>query len=306
MTDHVPLLHVWLQATRPKTLFAALAPVVMGASMAWERGAFHAGILILTLLTAVAIQIGTNFCNDLFDHRQGADTEARQGPRRGLQSGRISPGAMAGATVFTFGLAAAFSFLLFLRGGTPVAWIALASILSGVFYTAGRHSLAYTGLADLFVIVFFGPVAVAGTYYLQIPGNWPPLEVFLVGLGPGLIATALLTVNNLRDVDEDRANRKRTLAVRFGRRFARAEYAVCLGLALTLPPLVAVVTGRSLLVLALFALAPEAFTLMRRVRGGSTGPELNPALGGTGRLLLQYALLFAIAWPSCALCLFSS
>ncbi|MCC5846950.1 MAG: 1,4-dihydroxy-2-naphthoate octaprenyltransferase [Verrucomicrobia bacterium] len=290
---------IWLATTRPKTLFAALAPVLMGASMAWERArGLNYPIFLLTLATATAIQIGTNFCNDVFDHRQGADTEARQGPRRGLQSGIISFRAMVTATAGTFLLAAGLSVLLFLHGGMPIFWIATASILSGVFYTAGRRSLAYTGMADLFVIVFFGPVATAGTYYLQFPYAWPPWEVLVVGLGPGLIATALLTVNNLRDIDEDRSNRKQTLAVRFGAAFARAEYRVCLTLALLLPPWMAVMTGRSWTVLLLWVMFPQALKLMRRVQTGTSGPELNPVLGATGKMLLKYALLFSITWPA--------
>jgi 1,4-dihydroxy-2-naphthoate octaprenyltransferase len=209
---------------------------------------------------------------------------------------------MVAATVAVFALAGGISLSLVQRGGMPVVWLAAASILSGIFYTAGRYSLAYTGLADLFVIVFFGPVAVAGTYYLQIPFGWPPPEVFVVGLGPGLIATSLLAVNNLRDVEEDRENAKKTLAVRFGRRFSRMEYRVCMVLALLLPPLAAAATGRSLLVFALWILIPEARKLFKRVETGITGKDLNPVLGGTGRFLFQYALLFFVTWPHCALC----
>lgn len=298
----VPLWRIWLETTRPKTLFAALAPVMTGAAMARADGILNLPIWLATFSVAVLIQIGTNFCNDVFDHRQGADTERREGPRRGLQTGRISQRAMSFATGIVFGLAAGLSLVLVQRGGMPVIWLALASILSGVFYTAGRYSLAYTGWADVFVLVFFGPVAVAGTYYLQIPLGWPPPIVFWVGLGPGLIATSLLAVNNLRDVEEDRSNAKKTLAVRFGRRFSRLEYRVCLVLALLIPPVAAAATGRSLLVFSLWLLIPEARKLIKRVESGTTGKELNPVLGGTGRFLLQYALLFFVTWPHCALC----
>jgi len=303
MTEPQPLWKLWLSTTRPKTLFAALAPVLIGATMARADKILYLPILGWTLLAAVLIQIGTNFCNDLFDHKQGADTENRQGPRRILHSGRIQPRTLAAATIACFLGAALVCVPLWQRGGTPVLHIAAASILSGVFYTAGRKSLAYTGLADLFVIVFFGPVAVAGTYYLQAPFAWPPPVVFWVGLGPGLLATGLLTVNNLRDVDEDRGNNKRTLAVRFGASFSRMEYRVCLLAALFLPPVAALLTGRSLLVLAMLVLLPEALGLIRRVNTGNSGAELNPVLAGTGRLLFQYALLFAVTWPHCALCL---
>ena len=206
--------------------------------------------------------------------------------------------AMAWATAGCFLGAAALSGLLVARGGAPVVWLAAVSILCGVFYTAGRYSLAYTGLADGFVLVFFGPVAVGGTFYLQFPDiGWPPAHVVVAGLGPGLIATALLTVNNLRDVDEDRESRKRTLAVRFGRGFARMEYAVCVVGALLSAPVAAAVAGRGWGVAAELGLLPLAWMLIRRVRSGRTGAELNPVLGATGKLLLLFALIFMVAWP---------
>ncbi len=295
------LARVWWETTRPKTLFAALAPVAMGASLALRTGPLSVATLVLTLGAALCVQVGTNFCNDLFDHRQGADTESRQGPRRGLQRGRITPGGMAWATVACFAMVAVLSGLLYRRGGGAVLWIGLASVLSGVFYTAGRRSLAYTGLADMFVLVFFGPVAVGGTYYLQHPGGWPPPEVFVASLGSGLIATALLSVNNLRDIDEDRANAKRTLAVRFGRGFVRAEYVLCMVGALFVPPLAAWVGGRTpgeqVAAGLPLLLLPSVLRLCTRVRRGRSGEDLNPVLGLTGLTLLRYALLFALVWP---------
>lgn len=293
-----PLWKLWIQTTRPKTLFAALAPVSIGGVMASTDGPFHAPVWICTLMIAVLVQIGTNFCNDVFDHRQGADTPRRQGPRRGLHSGRISLRAMGAATVVCFVLVAILSGLLIRRGGMPVLWLALASIFCGVFYTAGRYSLAYTGLADLFVLVFFGPVAVAGTYYLQLPeAGWPLLPVFIAGLGPGLIATGLLTVNNLRDVDEDRVNRKRTLAVRLGPGFSRMEYAACLWGSLLTAAATALLAGRGWGVVSVWVLLPLMRRLTVSVKTGRSGDELNPVLAKTGKLLLLYALLFVCTWP---------
>ena len=298
MNDSVSLLGLWVSTTRPKTLFAALSPVVMGGALSLADGPLNLKVWFATLLVAVLIQIGTNFCNDVFDHRQGADTDARQGPLRGLHSGRISLRAMSMATVGCFGGVALISALLIRHGGVPVLWLAVASIFCGVFYTAGRWSLAYTGLADIFVIIFFGPIAVAGTYYLQFPaGGWPPLAVVLAGLGPGLIATALLTVNNLRDVDEDTGNNKRTLAVRFGRTFSRNEYAVCMFLALATPVFAAGVAGRGWASLLVLILLPRMRPLVRQVRVGRTGEELNPVLGETGKILLMYAVIFSVTWP---------
>ncbi|MGA0333324.1 MAG: 1,4-dihydroxy-2-naphthoate octaprenyltransferase [Kiritimatiellia bacterium] len=292
------LFALWLSTTRPKTLFAALSPVLIGASLCLPEGGLNLPIWLVTLSIAVLVQIGTNFCNDVFDHRQGADTEARQGPLRGLHSGRISLRMMSFATVVCFAGVACLSGLLIRHGGMPVLWLAAASIFCGVFYTAGRWSLAYTGLADLFVLIFFGPVAVAGTYYLQFPqSGWPPFYVYVAGLGPGLIATGLLTVNNLRDVDEDRLHQKRTLTVRFGREFSRFEYALCLTLALGLPGLASLLAGRGFFSLVTLLLFPVVFPLIRAVQTGTTGRELNPVLGKTGKLLLVYALLFLLSWP---------
>lgn len=289
-------LAVWLQATRPKTLFAAVSPVALGTTFAFVDGRLHIPAALLALVGAIAIQIGTNFCNDVFDHRQGADTDQRQGPKRGLQSGQISMRSMVLATVLCFAIALTTGLFLYLRAGWPLLVIATLSVLSGVFYTAGRYSLAYTGMADVFVIVFFGPVAVAGTYFVQAPGEWPPSWVMLAGLGPGLIATSLLCVNNLRDVDEDRSNNKRTLAVRFGRGFARIEYAVCMICALILPLPTAYLAGRGWTSLAVLLLLLPAGRLMRAVREGSTGADLNPVLGKTGKMLLVYSLLFSATW----------
>jgi len=297
MSETPSLASLWWTTTRPKTLFAALAPVAMGAVMALDRGPLHVAVLLATLGVAVLIQIGTNFCNDVFDRLQGADTEKRQAPLRGLHSGRITLRDMVVGTMLCFGGAAGLSGYLFLRGGMPILWLAVASILSGVWYTAGRYSLAYTGLADVFVVVFFGPVAVAGTYYLQHPeGAWPPLEVIVAGLGPGLMATALLTVNNLRGVEEDREADKRTLAVRFGRTFSRTEFTVCLVLAFCAPVAAALLAGKTLWTLAVWGLAPWAWVAIKKVWAGTTGPELNPVLGMTGLMLIRFALIFAVAW----------
>jgi 1,4-dihydroxy-2-naphthoate octaprenyltransferase len=202
------------------------------------------------------------------------------------------------ATITCFFLVALISALLVGHGGMPVVWLAISSIFCGIFYTAGRYSLAYTGMADLFVVAFFGPVAVAGTYYLQFPTQgWPPLEVFVVGLGPGLIATGLLTVNNLRDVDEDRGNNKRTLAVRFGRTFSRMEYAFCMFGALCVPLIAAGIAKRGWASALLLLLVPLMLPAIKKVRTGTTGAELNPVLGKTGKILLLYAILFCMTWP---------
>ena len=213
-------LRVLFLAVRPKTLSAAVAPVMIGTTMAYAGGQGNAGAAFAALAGALLIQIGTNFANDYFDYLKGADNEERLGPLRVTQAGLVEPETMFRNFVLTFGLAALVGFYLVYRGGWPIVLIGLLSIASGILYTAGPWPLGYLGLGDIFVLIFFGPVAVCGTFYVQA------LEVteivFYAGLGPGLLATALLVVNNLRDEATDRKAGKRTLAVRFGPAFARA------------------------------------------------------------------------------------
>lgn len=216
----------WLFAIRPKTLTVSLAPVILGTALAYHDGYFSTYYLTLTLAAALLIQIGTNLSNDYFDFQKGADTHERIGPVRVTQAGLISPQKVKMAFILAFGLAACTGLLLVFRGGWPILLIGIASILSGLAYTAGPYALAYMGLGELFVLVFFGPVAVLGTYYIQaLSFSW---TAFWVGISIGLLACAILVVNNLRDIEQDRKANKKTLAVRFGRNFASYEYVFCL------------------------------------------------------------------------------
>ncbi len=284
----------WLMAIRPRTLPAAAAPVVVGAAMAWHDGAGHALAAGCALAGALLIQIGTNLANDYFDFRKGADTPERIGPVRVTQAGLIAPATVRNSFILAFALAALVSLYLVWRGGWPVVAIGVFSIAAGILYTAGRHALGYLGLGDIFVLVFFGPVAVAGTYYVQALRLDP--AAVAAGVGPGLLSTAILCVNNLRDIDADRKAGKRTLAVRFGRVFARWEYCLCL-LGAALVPF-CFVTGPHahpwtlLAALTLLVAAP----VIRTVLTLSEGPALNEALAATGRVLLCYAALFSIGW----------
>lgn len=292
-TEHLGF-KAWLLAARPKTLWAGACPVVLGVAVAVADGSFHAFAAMMTLAAALLIQIGTNYCNDYCDFRKGADTHERQGPTRATQAGWVTPMAMRNATVLVFTLATLIGLYLIWRGGWPIAAIAVASILSGVLYTAGPYPIGYIGLGDVFVIVFFGPVAVAGTYYLQALDVHA--TILWLGLTPGLWSTALLTVNNLRDVDQDRAAGKRTLAVRFGRGFARAEYTACV-LGAVLVPLVVVLSagGHRWILLTLF-LIPLAVPALRAVWTGTDGVTLNPILGRTSKLLLAHTVLLSVLW----------
>ncbi|MEX1023501.1 MAG: 1,4-dihydroxy-2-naphthoate polyprenyltransferase [Planctomycetota bacterium] len=285
-------LAVWLEATRPQTLPAAAAPVLVGAALAFGRGAFHGLAVLAALVGALLIQIGTNYANDYFDHLKGADTEHRLGPRRATQAGLVTPSAMKRAFVVVFALAIVVGAYLVARAGWPIALVGLSAVLAGVVYTGGPYPLGYNGLGDVFVWIFFGPVAVGGTVYVQAL-DLTALDL-VVGGAFGLLSTAILAVNNLRDADTDREVGKRTLAVRFGKGFARAEYAVCLALALALPLVLAGLVGRWAL-FSVVVLVPWAALLARRVRVRE-GVELNPLLGATGRFLVAYAVLFAIGW----------
>jgi 1,4-dihydroxy-2-naphthoate octaprenyltransferase len=293
-------LAVWITAARPKTLPAAVAPVVVGIALAFEAGAFHALAAGCALLGALFIQIGTNYANDYHDFVQGADTAGRKGPMRVTAAGLVTPQATRNAAVVAFALAVAAGTYLMLRGGWPIVAVGVASILFGWLYTAGRYSLAYLGLADLFVLAFFGPVAVAGTYFVQAVGNPAALQalplVAAAGLGPGLLATAILLVNNVRDVDEDRAADKRTLIVRFGRGFGVRLYAACVAAAALVPVALWLGTGEHALAMTAALILPLALPVVRRLRDERDAQKLNPLLGATARLLLVYSLLFSLGW----------
>jgi 1,4-dihydroxy-2-naphthoate octaprenyltransferase len=285
----------WLLAARPKTLAAGVTPVVIGAALAQADGLLHWPSLICCALGALLIQIGTNYANDYFDFVKGTDTEERIGPKRATQAGLVTPRQMLLATVFVFALAFLPGGYLIYRAGWPLLVIGLVSVACGVLYTGGPYPLGYLGLGDLFVLVFFGPVAVAGTYYVQAL-HVPP-EVIFAGLAPGLFSTAILSVNNLRDADTDVKTGKRTLAVRLGKGFARWEYAVTLFLgAVVVPVLLCVWTGGhwpALVALASFAVAIPA---IRTVFTSNDGPTLNAMLARTGGLLVLFTLLFSVGW----------
>ncbi|WP_263786485.1 1,4-dihydroxy-2-naphthoate polyprenyltransferase [Salinibacter grassmerensis] len=288
---------VWLWAARPKTLGAAVAPVLVGTGMAVEADAWHLLSAALALAGAMLIQVGVNYHNDYADYVQGADTQDRVGPLRVTQAGLVAPQTMRRATILVFGLAVTTGLYLIVRGGWPIFAVGVASIGAAIWYTAGRYSLAALGLADIFVFVFFGPVAVGGTYYVQAL-SLPP-EVLVAGAGPGLLSIAILLVNNVRDVAEDRRAGKRTLVVRFGRRFGIAAYGGCMVGALLLAGLLAtgVLGTRPHPWAALpLGLIPLTFGPIRRMSETTDPEKLNPLLGATGRLLMLWALLFAVGW----------
>jgi 1,4-dihydroxy-2-naphthoate octaprenyltransferase len=285
---------VWIQAARPKTLWAAVAPVLIGTAMAFEAGLGHWPSALAALAGALLIQIGTNFANDYFDYTKGADRYQRLGPTRVTQAGLVTPRAMRAAMTITFLLAVVVGSYLVWRGGWPIVIIGLLSILFGVLYTAGPYPLAYYGWGDIFVLIFFGPVAVGGTYYVQALSINE--TVLLAGLSPGLFSVAILTVNNLRDIESDARAGKKTLAVRFGRTFAHLEYLLAVLVASLLPVFLSLTTGshRYAMITALVPLA--AIPAIRGVFGKAEGRALNDILAATGKLLLLYSVLFSIGW----------
>jgi 1,4-dihydroxy-2-naphthoate octaprenyltransferase len=285
----------WFLAARPRTLPAATAPVVLGTLFAGAEGAAHWPSAACALAGALLIQIGTNYVNDAADFERGADTDARQGPMRAVASGMVSPRAMKVAAAAAFTLAFVAGLYLIARGGWPILVVGLASIAAGVAYTVGRYALAYVGLADLFVLVFFGPVAVGGTYYVQAL-SLPPL-VIVAGLGPGLLATAILLANNVRDVNEDAAAGKRTLVVRRGRAFGVSLYGACVLLAALIPVVVLwAVEGHYGVLVASFAAAVVGGRLGRILERTSDPQVLNNVLARTALLLLAYSIVFGVGW----------
>ena len=284
---------IWLLAARPKTLPAAAAPVIIGSAMAHSGGGGHWLSALAAMIGALLIQIGTNFANDYFDFKKGSDSADRLGPLRVTQAGLVTPEAMKRATIIVFTLAIIVGVYLVWRGGWPIMTIGLLSVLFGVLYTGGPYPLGYHGLGELFVLIFFGPVAVGGAYYVQtLDIN---LAVIIAGFAPGLFSVAILTVNNLRDLENDRASGKRTLAVRYGHSFALHEYNWSLFAACTIPLVLTLLFhGPPLAMLASLTAVP-AIIAMRKV-ATSTGRDLNDCLAVTGRLLLIYSLLFSLGW----------
>lgn len=283
-------LGAWWMAARPATLTASIAPVLVGTAHAARDGAAHWPAALAALAGAVLIQIGTNLVNDVEDFERGADDARRSGPARAVERGLLTPGQVRRGAVVTFAAAAAVGCYLVYLGGWPILLLGVVSILSGVAYTAGPWPLAYLGLGDVFVFVFFGLAAVCGSYFVQSGTLGAP--VALSGAAIGALATAILAVNNTRDVDTDRRAGKRTLAVRLGAAATRAEYVAMLGIAFAVPLALRQYLGADAVLAALLA-APWGLVLVRRLYAAA-GAELNPLLRDTARLELLFAILLSI------------
>ncbi len=284
-------LRVWLMAIRPPTLSAAIAPVVVGAALAARDEVFAAGAAAAALFGALALQVGANLANDVADFRRGADSEGRLGPVRVTQQGLLSERQVIAGGAVAFALAAVAGLYLTAVAGWPVIAIGLASIAAAVAYTAGPWPYGYRGLGEPFVFLFFGMVAVVGTYFVQageVSG-----QAVAASLPVALTVTAILVVNNVRDIDTDRAAGKRTLAVLLGRRLARVQFVIVLAAAYLGLGGLWTLGGFSARVLLPWLSAPLAIRPLRAVLRRVDGPSLNGALRDTARLHLIFGVLLA-------------
>ena len=282
----------WVLAARPKTLTASVAPVAAGTGLAVHHDVFAALPALAALLGAVLIQVGTNLANDYYDFVRGGDTDDRVGPVRVTQAGILPPRTVRRGMVGVLAAAMAVGVYLVWVGGWPVVWIGLASVACAVLYTGGPFPLAYNGLGDVFVFVFFGLVAVGGTYYVQAL-TWP-VDALLAGVGLGGLNTAILVVNNLRDLETDRAVGKHTLAVRLGLRGTRAEYVAMLLAAVAVPVVGVLRLSWPATALAALAAIPLAVAPTRTVLDFSHPRELLPVLGATARVVVVYGVLLGL------------
>jgi 1,4-dihydroxy-2-naphthoate octaprenyltransferase len=282
-------MNAWLLAARPKTLAAAVTPVLVGTALAFQ-GTMHWPSFVFALLGSVFIQIGTNYVNDALDFKKGADTHTRLGPLRVTQAGLLDADAVLRGAYVCFVLAALCGIPLILRGGWPIAAIGIASIVAAYAYTGGPYPLAYHGLGEVFVMIFFGLVAVCGSFYLQ--GLMLDDTAWIGGIAVGSLAVVILAINNLRDIENDRASNKKTLAARFGETFARAEIVVFAMLPFACVIAIAYLRQRLILVIPILAIILAIALLVRVAR--SRGAELNRCLALAGALEWLFGILYVI------------
>lgn len=278
----------WLLAIRPRTLPAATSPVLVGSGVAYLQNQFEFLPALAALLGALLLQIGANLANDVFDYKKGADTSKRMGPTRVTQAGLLTPRQVLTGMWVTFSLAALIGIYLVWVAGWPIVAIGVASVLAAIAYTGGPYPLGYNGLGEVFVFIFFGPVAVLGTYFVQARSIsslavWSSIPV-------GLLITAILVVNNLRDIATDREAGKHTLAVRLGVEGTRIEYRLLVGLAYLLPLGLSLIGAMPWLANLAWLSIPLGLDMIKRVYTLS-GRPLNAVLAGTGQLTLVHSLL---------------
>ena len=284
-------MRIWLMAARVRTLPAAVAPVLVGTALAGFIHVFYPLRFIAALVGAIFIQVGTNLSNDYSDARRGADTEDRLGPVRVTAGGLVPPKQVLIATYVSFGIAVLAGIYLIAVAGWQLLIVGAASILAGVLYTGGPKPYGYEGLGEVFVFLFFGIVAVAGSYFVQTTHlDW---EAFALAVPVGLLASGILVVNNVRDIDTDRRAGKRTLAVRLGRERTRTMFAAMVYLAYLLTPVTWLFGPLTPWVLLPWLTLPIAAPVVRIVRNHTDGGSLNQALAQTGMLQLAFCTLLA-------------
>jgi 1,4-dihydroxy-2-naphthoate octaprenyltransferase len=282
---------IWLMAARVRTLPASVAPVLVGTALAGYLHVFHPLRFVAAMVGAIFIQVGTNLSNDYSDARRGADAEDRLGPVRVTAGGLVPPRRVLVATYVSFGVAVLAGAYLIAVAGWQLLIVGAASILAGVLYTGGPRPYGYEGLGEVFVFLFFGIVAVAGSFFVQVEYlNW---EAFALAVPVGLLAAAILLVNNFRDIATDRRAGKRTLAVRLGRDRTRRLYAAVVYLAYLLTPVTWAFGPLRAWVMLPWLTLPVAAALVRTVRNRTDGTSLNEALARNGMLQLAFCVLLS-------------
>jgi len=282
----------WILASRPKTLPAAISPVILGLALAYHNNQLNILVGSLTLLASILIQIGTNLANDAYDFLSGADNENRMGPKRATNSGLLNPKVVLNKMRLVFLFSIIIGCYLAYIGGWPIVLIGLLAILSGIAYTGGPYPLGYNGLGDIFVFVFFGLIAVPGTYYLQT--NTVSYESVLVGILCGSFSTAILVVNNVRDLNTDKKSNKKTIAVILGKKFCEFEYFLMLLLGLSIPVYLNIFLNFKNSMLLVLVTIPIAIKLILELHF-EVGKKLNSVLERTARLYMIITIILSFA-----------
>ena len=285
-------LSIWIKAARPQTLPAAFVPVCVGAALAYHEQLLLWDATVVALLCAILIQVGTNFANDYFDFKKGADTDERIGFERATAKGLISANAMRSATIISMALAFLSGLYLVWHAGWPIFWIGVASLTFGILYTGGPFPLGYNGLGDVFVFIFFGIVAVMGTYYVNALA-WSDAS-FWASLAVGALATNILVINNLRDIEQDRIAGKNTLGVIFGEHALRWEYLMMFVLALAIPPHFYFRFDYDAVIFLPLLISPYGFSQLYKVWFWNDKRKFNNVLEQTARFMTFYGILFSI------------
>ncbi len=282
---------LWIEAARPKAFTIPLAPIAIAGALAYSQGSFDLLLWLNTLATAIAIQVTSHFANDYFEKPCSIEGSTRVGPKRITNSGLVSSKAVGRATCIAFLIALALGMGLVLKGGSSVAIILALSLLAAIGYSAGRFSLAWTGLDDICVLIFYGVIATAGSYSLQT-GSLTPL-VLLIGLAPGLLANVIQMLNNLRDCEEDAKVGRQSFPVRFGKEATKKAIFVCYSSVALIT--LALSWQRPTLLIALLALLPS-IPLLKSLKDAEKSEQIAPLFFQAAKLPLLYGLLFSVAW----------